>query len=663
MYGRVGRDFGPFSRLGEAWYFRHAFEQASALVRQQDDWCEAADRYGAEKMSTYLPQDLQWESLGALLRGQVLLNTHCYTVPDLEAFIRHTNEFKFRIQAFHHAHQTYLVPEILKRAYGGKPPAAALFADNMYYKAEAYVASEKAGKILYENGITPVYVSDNPVLNAQHVVFEAAKAYRNGLPYHVALAGVTSSSAELLGLGERIGKVLPGFDADVVVWDSDPLSVGATPAQVWIDGVPQYENPIELEKPAGKSLNAQTPLIDIQELNEQVEDLVIEGVSKIMLPNQEDTFSVNHGSIVIRHGTIVCTGDCKDEVVAATVDGARTVTLQNGHVAPPLTAFASTLGLVEIEAEESTQDGYNSDVTFSRALDGLAMKTKNLHVAYSHGVTKAISAPSFLYGGPKGVSVGFLTGAMHTQEKGAVWDEEVALHYSLTKSDKLPSLSAAVGQLKTALVKAANANETKEYGEERYLKKVVQGKMPLVITVHSADLIASLLRMKDEVESAVKDDVSIESIELRLVIVGGAEAYMLADELAAANVGIVLAPLLAYSETWDQRRSLTGAPLTNGTVIDVLHAAGVKVAIGTKEDWETRDLYLSAGTAFANGGCKISEKEALAFVSYNIYDMLGLKNKSDAGKDEFVVFDGNPLEINSRIRAVADGRGEVNVWT
>jgi predicted amidohydrolase YtcJ len=65
-----------------------------------------------------------------------------------------------------------------------------------------------------------VYVSDNPVINAQHVVFEAAKAHRNGLKYHVALAGVTSASAELLGLGERIGKVKAGFDADVVVWDS-----------------------------------------------------------------------------------------------------------------------------------------------------------------------------------------------------------------------------------------------------------------------------------------------------------------------------------------------------------------------------------------------------------------------------------------------------------
>ena len=111
-YGRLGRDFGPFSRLGEAWQFRHAFEQAAALVSAQDEWCDAADRVGVEGLDGYLPRELKWEALGAVLRGQVHVNTHCYTVTDLEAFVRHTNEFQFPVRAFHHAHQTYLVPEV-----------------------------------------------------------------------------------------------------------------------------------------------------------------------------------------------------------------------------------------------------------------------------------------------------------------------------------------------------------------------------------------------------------------------------------------------------------------------------------------------------------------------------------------------------------------------
>ncbi|TKA76233.1 hypothetical protein B0A55_06386 [Friedmanniomyces simplex] len=661
VYGRVGRDFGPFSRLGEAWYFRHAFEQASTLIKAQDDWCEAADRYGATTLGSYLPLDLQWESLGAVLRGQVHVNTHCYTVPDLEAFVRHTNEFSFPVRAFHHAHQTYLVPEILKRAYGNHTPAAALFADNMYYKAEAYVASEQAGKILYENGITPVYVSDNPVLNAQHVVFEAAKAYRNGLPYHVALAGVTSASAGLLGLGERIGKVKAGFDADVVVWDSDPLSVGATPVQVWIDGVPQFEDPVELEKPVAKPLELDIALQDTKDTLTGVKDVIFAGVWRVMLPEHENTLADEAGWVVVRNGTITCVDSCTDAIATAQHEGVPVIHLNNGHIVSPFTAIGSSLGLVEIAGEADTQDGSNDASTFSRAADGLMFDTKGLKAAYRHGVTRAITAPAHKGGGHQGVSVGFRIGAKHGLEDGAVWRKEVAVHYTFTlaaKEDgKTLSLSSAVNELRKKMMKAVQANETAEMVslEEKKLRAVVNGSMPLILTAHSADTIASLLRLKVEVETA-------SSYSLRLIIYGGAESHLLAPELAASNTSVILAPLLPYSVTWDQRRSLTGAPITNGTAVDILHAAGVKVGISTSEDWEIRDLDLLAGIAHTNSGGKISEAEALKMVSSNIYEMLGLSAKEVDRRDEFVVYESNPLHIDSRVRAVADGRGMVNAW-
>ena len=654
--------------MGEAWYFRHAFEQATAFVRSQDDWCAAADEVGAENMLDYLPMDLQWESLGALLRGQVLLNTHCYTIPDLEAFIRHTNEFKFKIRAFHHAHQTYLVPELLKRAYGGRPPAAALFADNMYYKMEAYIGSEQAGKYLYDNGITPVYVSDNPVLNAQHVVFEAAKAYKNGLPYHVALAGVTSASAELLGLGERIGKVKPGFDADIVVWDSDPLSVGATPMQVWIDGQPQFEEPVELEKPVSKPIRPEERLAQVNELEGKRSDVVFTGVSRILLPDYERSLATG-GHVVVINGTISCSGSCKHEIEELGIRSKDFVHLRDGHIVPPATAFGSFLGLEEIAAEANTKDGANDDSSFSAAVDGLTLDTKSLHAAYAHGVTKAISAPAFRGGGHKGVSVGFRTGAKNAVEEGAIFAGTAAVHYTLTpaaKQGKTPTLSSAVAALKVKLLDAVQANRsevrTPDY-EREDLYMVVEGWMPLAITVHSADIIASIIHMKAQVQKAIELNYPLigRVPQLKVLIIGGAESHLVADELAEADIGVVLAPPFPYAVSWDQKRSLTGAPLTNGTAIDILHAAGVKVAVGTDEDWQTRDLYLMAGIAHANSGGRIGEKDALAMVSTNIYDMLNT-SLSTYGNDGFVMFEGSPLKIDGRVKAVADGRREVSVW-
>ncbi|KAF2719434.1 hypothetical protein K431DRAFT_296033 [Polychaeton citri CBS 116435] len=675
VYGRVGRDFGPFSRLGEAWYFRHAFEQARKFINAQDDWCATAEKVGASNMQEYLPLELEWESLAAALRGQVRVNTHCYTIPDLESFVGHTNEFEFEVRAFHHAHQTYLVPEILKRAYGNHTPAAALFADNMYYKAESYIGSEQAGKILYENGVDPVYVSDNPVINAQHVLFEAAKAYKNGLPYEVALAGVTSKSAELLGLGERVGKVVPGFDADIVVWDSDPLSVGAAPVQVWIDGVAQYKEPFEKVLPSGKAqiLGAVDYLGTTLQKSSALGELAITGIKTSFNPAVGGLSTESDIRILMANGRVECVG--KNDFCGGQDVSSRHVKREildlggNGYVTPPLTAFGSFLGLVEITAEADTQDGSNGGETFSAAIDGLSLDTKNLEVAYDHGVTRAITAPQYRkYGGHKGVSVGFRTGSHHALEEGAVFQDHVAVHYILTpeaKQEKTPSLSSAVEALRTKLHKAATASE-KDVNtvEEKALREVVKHGKPLVITVHSADIIASLLRLKKQFETEADS-----SQKLRLVIYGGAEAHLVAEELAATKTAVVLAPLQPYSESWDQRRSLTGVPLTNGTHLDKLLEADVKVAIGTKEDWETRDLALFAGIAYANSGGKLSEKQALSLVSDNVYEILGIEEsdnekerKQQQGLQEFVIWEGNPLEIQSRVRAVVDGSGRVTIW-
>ncbi|MCJ1390421.1 hypothetical protein MMC18_003280 [Xylographa bjoerkii] len=663
VYGKIGR--GPFSRLGEAWEFRHAFEEASKMVKAQDDWCSAADTIGPEKMGSYLPKELRWESLGAVLRGQVHVNTHCYTVADLEAFIRHTNEWQFPIRAFHHAHQTYLVPEILKRAWGGRPPAAAIFADNMYYKVEAYTASEQAGKILYENGITPVYVSDNPVLNAQHLVFEAAKGYQYGLKYHASLASVTTAPAELLGLGERIGKIKPGFDADVVVWDSDPLSVGATPVQVWIDGAAQFDDPVLLKKPIVP------PSVPKSKPNETKSELIVDktivftGVTKVRIRGNTNDFSSNESvHVIISNGAITCLGLCEDEVRTALKEGIDVVDLVDGYLTQPFTAVGSTIGLSEIDGEEDTKDGDNTEAVWSRAVDGLALDTKQLAAAYAHGIVRVITAPPTRRGNGRGISAGFLTGAQHALDNGAVFADEVAVHYPLTasvKTEKTPSISSAVGTLRKALLKAVHANETTtdNYSEEVYLKRVVAGELPLVLSIHSADTMAAVLRVKQEVESALS--ALSAGRKLRVVFVGGAESYLIANEIAAAGVGIILSPLQPYSSYWDQRRSLTGAPLTNGTALEHLLDAGILVAVGVgTENSDSRNLRLMAGIAFRNSGGRLTESGAIDLIGANIYTMMGL-NESVITND-FVIFEGSPLEIGSEIRAMGHGGDSISFW-
>lgn len=523
---------------------------------------------------------------------------------------------------------------------------------------------------MYEEGLTPVYVSDNPVLNAQHVIFEAAKGYKFGLPYHAALAAVTTEPADLLGLGNRLGKIKPGYDADIVVWDSDPLSVGAAPVQVWIDGTAQFEEPFELQKPLSAPMVPDLSLNSTNEETEQPENVIFSGVTKNLLLNNEETTSTNTPfNVIVSGGKIACVGACASEISTATADGVKTVHLKNGYLTHAFTAFGSTLGINEIDAEASTDDGDNTKV-FSRAVDGLALDNKKLKVAHEFGVTRAITAPKFAGGSDgarHGVSVGFSTGAKTSLDEGAVWADEIAVHYTLSlaaKQEGTPSISSAIGAFRGKLLKAVTStDEIKDpYSEEAYLKKVVAGEVPVVVTVHSADTIATILKVKKEVETQISLHSRTSSGKIRLALIGGAESYILADELAAAGVGVVLAPAQSYATTWEQRRALTGAPLTNGTAIDRLVGAGVVTAIGLEEDWIIRDLALLAGVAYKNGGGRLTEKSALDLISTNVYKMLGIEQPTASSETHFVVSEGSPLEIGSRVKAVGGGLGRLSLF-
>ena len=185
-----------------------------------------------------------------------------------------------------------------------------------------------------------------------------------------------------------------------------------------------------------------------------------------------------------------------------------------------------------------------------------------------------------------------------------------------------------------------------------FLKRVVSGGLPLAITVHSADVIATLLRIKGEVEEAASNQTG-NPLKIRVIIIGGAEAHLLADHIAEAKVGVVLAPFQSFGVSWDQRRALVGAPLSNGTSVDALTKAGVTTAIGLEEDWVVRDLGLFAGIAHKNSGGRISEKAAVDLISGNVYKMLGLSQPD--WRQHFVIHEGNPLEIDSWVKAVSDG--------
>jgi len=95
---------------------------------------------------------------------------------------------------------------------------------------------------LHEAGVMIAFTSgvDSTGTHAAYKVRQAAgNAVAHGLPWGAALAALTRDPAEIFGLGDSLGRIEPGYQADLVLWSGDPLEVTTHAMQVWIAGVPQ----------------------------------------------------------------------------------------------------------------------------------------------------------------------------------------------------------------------------------------------------------------------------------------------------------------------------------------------------------------------------------------------------------------------------------------
>ena len=221
QYGQEKRIM-PESRLGEGYLFRRAFQDALDFKNSQDIWCENAislsDKHGVnayKQMLIPFPENEDLEVLSSLLRGHVDLHNHCYETYDMEMMLRNANKFNFKVTTFHHALEAWRVADKLAL----ENISVAIFADHWGYKKEADGTSVRAAQILSKAGVKVTLKSDHPVLNSQHLIFEAQKAHHYGLDSTLALKSVTSIAAEVLKIGDRVGKISRGFDGDFVVWN------------------------------------------------------------------------------------------------------------------------------------------------------------------------------------------------------------------------------------------------------------------------------------------------------------------------------------------------------------------------------------------------------------------------------------------------------------
>jgi imidazolonepropionase-like amidohydrolase len=222
------------SRQGEIASMREAFVEA-------EEWRQ--EHRGQSRNHLGPPDDdLKEQTLALVLEGKMPVHIHCYRSDDMARMVDLSNEFGFHIAAFHHAAEAYKIAPML----AASDICVAGWPDWWGFKPEAEDSIRENVAFVDAAGGCAMVHSDIPILG-EHLNLEAAKAAAAGrraglsLPPERVIRWVTANPAKALSLGDRIGQLSPGYNADIVLWSGDPFSVYSKPEKVLIDGAVAFD--------------------------------------------------------------------------------------------------------------------------------------------------------------------------------------------------------------------------------------------------------------------------------------------------------------------------------------------------------------------------------------------------------------------------------------
>lgn len=235
----------PATRMGVEETIRTAFAEARDYKKSWDDYDK---RVAAGDKNAVAPRrNLQLDPLVEVLEGKRYVHAHCYREDEILMLLRVAKEFGFKVRTLQHVLEGYKVAdEIAESGTGGST-----FSDWWAYKVEAYDAIPYNAALMTHRGVI-VSINSDDAEEATHLNQEAAKTiHYGGLTHEEALKLVTLNPAIQLGIDNRVGTIDVGKDADLVIYNHDPLSAYAVVQKTLIDGRVYFDRQRDIaERPA-----------------------------------------------------------------------------------------------------------------------------------------------------------------------------------------------------------------------------------------------------------------------------------------------------------------------------------------------------------------------------------------------------------------------------
>lgn len=358
---------------------------------------------------------------------------------------------------------------------------------------------------------------------------------------------------------------------------------------------------------------------------------------------------IDGGTVIIRDGRIIAVG--RDVAVP---DGAQRIDATGKWVTPGIINPATQLGLIEVgqvgETRNATARGGEGNVIHAAftVWDGLNPLSVMFAPARNEGITTVAVFPQGGLVSGQGALVDIVEGgigdmlvrspiAMVAQ----VGDPQAANVSSrgelMLRLRELLEDSRAYARRRADFERA----QTREFAASRLdleaMQPVLAGRVPLLIVADKASDIEAALRLTRD-------------YSLRLIIGSGAEAWMVADKLAAAKVPVMVGSMVNIPGSF----ATLGARQENA---GLLRRAGVTVAlIGTGSDpdaYNVRNIKQEAGNAVAYG---MTWDDALRAITLTPAELFGVADRYGSLQPgrvaNVVVWSGDPFEFSTRVEHV-----------
>lgn len=183
-------------------------------------------------------KNFKLEALLPVIDKKIPLKAHCHRADDILTAIRIGKEFDLEL-TLDHCSEGHLIADYVKQSGRCAIVGPSLTSRS---KIELKNKSFSTPAILSKNGVKISIMTDHPVTPIQYLPICAGLAVKEGLDMKGALKAITINAAEICGVSDRVGSIETGKDADIAIFDGNPLETLTSTLYTIINGEVVYRS-------------------------------------------------------------------------------------------------------------------------------------------------------------------------------------------------------------------------------------------------------------------------------------------------------------------------------------------------------------------------------------------------------------------------------------